>query len=201
MDDSKLNRRRIFALSGAAALQAACARVIPPRACCLVNAPEVFPPLYTGPIEPIPGFTPQRLRVMGYDEIHGADADVYQPQTVEELTGMVRAAYQAGRKITVRGGGKSLGEQSLGKRIVLIDAPAFRSIGEVQIEKGQPVLTCGAGARWGDVVRRDQRPGVRPAHGGDHRGRHHRGNGGGRRRVADVADGGQGRRAESSASR
>ena len=153
MTDSKLSRRRVLALSGAAALQAACARTIPPRACCLVNSPELFPPLTTGPTAPLPGFTPQRLRVMAYDEIHGIDADVYQPQTADELAAMVRAAYQEGRKITVRGGGKSLGQQSLGKTILLIDAPAFQSIGEVQHENGKLVLTCGAGARWGDVVR------------------------------------------------
>jgi FAD binding domain/D-arabinono-1,4-lactone oxidase len=146
MNDSKLSRRRALALSGAAALQAACARTIPPRACCLVNDPELFPPLSTAPAEaPLTGFTPQRLRIMAYDEIHG---------TPDELAGMVRAAYQQGRKITLRGGGKSLGQQSLGKTIVLIDAPAFQSIGEVHKENGHPVLTCGAGARWGDVVRK-----------------------------------------------
>ncbi len=155
MNDSKLSRRRVLALSGTAALQAACARTIPPRACCLVNEPELFPPLSPAPAEPpLAGFTPQHLRVMAYDEIHGVDAEVYRPQTEDELVAVVRAAYQQGRPITVRGGGKSLGQQSLGKTIVLIDAPAFQTIGEVRKENGHSVLTCGAGARWGDVVRK-----------------------------------------------
>jgi FAD binding domain/D-arabinono-1,4-lactone oxidase len=153
MDDSKLSRRSILALSGAAALQAACARTIPSRAQCLVNAPEIFPPLQPGASDPLPGFTPQRRHVWAFDELHGTDADIYHPQTPDELAAVVAAAYQQRRKITVRGGGKSLGQQSLGKTIVMTDAPAFQTIGEVKRENGQFVLTCGAGARWGDVVR------------------------------------------------
>ena len=162
MDDSPISRRRLLALSGAAALHAACAQSIPAPARCLANPPQLFPPAQPGPADPLPGFTAERLSVRGYDEIHGMDADVHRPRSLEELQRMVAKAAEIGRKITVRGGGMSLGEQSLGKTILLMDQPWLQHIGEVRRQGPDLVLTCGAGARWGDVVRRISEQGYVP---------------------------------------
>jgi hypothetical protein len=155
MDDDKVSRRSVLALSSAAVLEAACGSSLPKGASCVVNEPELFAPGSDGTPDPVlSGFRAERRRLWAFDEIHHVDANVYRPSCVGELAAIVRAAAAARQPITMRGGGKSLGEQSLGTSVVLIDAPAFQEIGDVRLaSNGELQITCGAGARWGDVAR------------------------------------------------
>ncbi len=150
-DDPTLSRRGLLVASGAAALQAACSRV-PAPACCAPNAPLFFPPEEPVPPTPLGGFTPERLHLVAFDQIHEADADVFTPKSVAELQCLVRAAWKAKRKITVRGGGMSLGQQSLGATVIRLDAPAFSWIDEVKAVGDEHHLRCGAGTRWATIV-------------------------------------------------
>ncbi len=79
-------------------------------------SPELFPGDPKAPAAPLPGFlTAERRRVWAFDEMHHVDASVHRPQSVAELQGMIQAAAKTQRKVTVRGGGRSLGQQSLGR--------------------------------------------------------------------------------------
>jgi hypothetical protein len=105
----------------------------------------------------------ERSRIWAFDEIHHADANVYRPRSVGELAALVAEAAKRRRPITVRGGGKSLGQQSLGTSVVLVDHPAFQWIADrVEQEGSDLYLTCGAGARWGEVVRKISDWGIVP---------------------------------------
>jgi decaprenylphospho-beta-D-ribofuranose 2-oxidase len=64
----------------------------------------------------------QRIaRVAGYGMTQAADAYVYRPTCVEEIKNIFDEARTAGRKVTLRGAGRSYGDGNIGSETLLID--------------------------------------------------------------------------------
>jgi decaprenylphospho-beta-D-ribofuranose 2-oxidase len=98
---------------------------------------------------------PHRVELLSsFDGMHQAMADVYHPESEQQLSELLKCI-PAGRSVTLRGGGQSLDCQSLnGDIVVRLDHEAFTRIGkpsETPDDEGYYVTT-GAGATWWDVL-------------------------------------------------
>ena len=147
--DSRLGRRRL--LQALAASVFACVRTQRPAERCLAA-------------NTLGGLCATRQHLVAFDNIHSADPLVVSPQCLDELQNFLREVPDH-RKITFRSGGKSLDGQALNDDIVvLLTAPAFRCIGEVRLDAGSrmALITVGASATWGDILRKTTAAGYVP---------------------------------------
>jgi cytokinin dehydrogenase len=82
--------------------------------------------------------------------VSGEPVGVARPGSEQEVAALVRDAYAAGERLTVRGAGHSFGGQSLPARSVAVDMSGLNGVGPVH--GGRESVRCGAGATLRDVV-------------------------------------------------
>lgn len=91
---------------------------------------------------------PTELRWLeDYPGVHRARAECATPRSEDELRALLAWATEAGRVVTLRGGGQCLHGQSVGDDVV-VDLSAFD---RVEVDTRTGVVRAGAGARWHDV--------------------------------------------------
>jgi len=87
---------------------------------------------------------PERIaRLTGYGFTAAADGYLYRPTSVDEIREVLALARECGRKVTLRGAGRSYGDANVGAECVVIDVSRFRQIlswdpatGEIDCESG-----------------------------------------------------------------
>jgi decaprenylphospho-beta-D-ribofuranose 2-oxidase len=87
-------------------------------------------------------FSYSRLRKVRPVESHA-------PSRLDETAATFRRAAEEGRRVTIRGGGKSFDDQALNDDIV-IDASGFDQI--LALDPARREVTVQGGARWGEIV-------------------------------------------------
>ncbi len=92
-----------------------------------------------------------RAEVRSYGEIYAATCDLYEPENETELRAVLAKIAAEGRKVTFRAGGYALDAQSVNDAVV-VSLARMDGI-EVDEDPVAPTVTCGPGARWGDILR------------------------------------------------
>jgi FAD/FMN-containing dehydrogenase len=87
-----------------------------------------------------------KVLLHSYSRLDEAWAEVREPRTVEELGQILIEARDAGNKVTLRGSGLSLHDQSLNDELVL----SMARFDSISVEGRR--VTVGAAAKWADVV-------------------------------------------------
>jgi len=88
--------------------------------------------------------SPQRItRVAGYGMTQAADAYVYRPTSVEEIRSVVEEARASGRKVTLRGAGRSYGDGNIGAESLLIDITRMNRI--LAWDSARGIIDCESG--------------------------------------------------------
>lgn len=86
----------------------------------------------------------QRIaRVAGYGMTQAADAYVYRPTSVEEIRAIFEEARASGRKVTLRGAGRSYGDGNIGSETLLIDITRMNRI--LSWDKETGIIDCQSG--------------------------------------------------------
>jgi decaprenylphospho-beta-D-ribofuranose 2-oxidase len=86
----------------------------------------------------------QRIaRVAGYGMTQAADAYVYRPTTIEEINNIFDEARATGRKVTLRGAGRSYGDGNIGSETLLIDITRMNRILSWDASTG--IIDCQSG--------------------------------------------------------
>lgn len=143
-----LSRRELLVALSAAAVEACSAVTVPPPAVCPRSAAPRCPP------EPLVGGGGVRCEIASFDEVHRARPLVYAPTSDDDIARLF-GCVAPGRTVTVRGGGQALYIQSLNDDLVfLVSSPGFTAIGDPVLDETGFHLTTGAGAAWGDVIRK-----------------------------------------------
>jgi decaprenylphospho-beta-D-ribofuranose 2-oxidase len=109
-----------------------------------------------GPLSHIAG---GREKLECYSGLHTSYAEVRRPTTVAQLQEIFTHATAEGRRVTIRSGGHSFDAQSLGSDLV-VSMEHFDHIGD-PVDRDH--VCVGAGAKWGDVLRKLQPLGLVPA--------------------------------------
>ena len=86
----------------------------------------------------------------GGDYHRNPDADLQEPQSVEDVQNIIRAAVRDGKKVIPKGAGMSQGKQFLpdGKEAVVMD---LRRLNTIEINAKAKTATVGAGVIWSDL--------------------------------------------------
>ena len=94
----------------------------------------------------------------GYDDLRrscvwNGDIDrrpwlIVQPRTPQDVTAAVRFAQDAGREVTVRGGGHNFSGSCIADDALMIDLGDMHA---VQVDPGARRATCGGGASWAQL--------------------------------------------------
>jgi len=88
--------------------------------------------------------SPQRItRVAGYGMTQAADAYVYRPTSVEEIRSVFEEARASGRKVTLRGAGRSYGDGNIGAESLLIDITRMNRI--LAWDSARGIIDCESG--------------------------------------------------------
>jgi decaprenylphospho-beta-D-ribofuranose 2-oxidase len=88
--------------------------------------------------------SPQRItRVAGYGMTQAADAYVYRPTSVEEIRSVFEEARASGRKVTLRGAGRSYGDGNIGAESLLIDITRMNRI--LAWDSASGIIDCESG--------------------------------------------------------
>jgi decaprenylphospho-beta-D-ribofuranose 2-oxidase len=94
----------------------------------------------------------QRIaRVAGYGMTQAADAYVYRPTCVEEINKIFDEARTAGRKVTLRGAGRSYGDGNIGSETLLIDITRMNRILSWDASTG--IIDCQSGVTIENIWR------------------------------------------------
>jgi FAD/FMN-containing dehydrogenase len=144
-----ISRRDFLLATAAVALEASCSSIQEPV--CWLQQHGACPAPNPVPVD-LPA---DRCELFAFDEIHRATPTIYRPQSEGDLARLLPKIPE-GRRVTFRGGGQALDDQSLNDDlVVLMDAPGFSDIGyPQQDENGFYYLKTGAGARWGKVLQK-----------------------------------------------
>jgi decaprenylphospho-beta-D-ribofuranose 2-oxidase len=97
-----------------------------------------------------------------YSQMYTTHAEVLRPADVDELALIFADARAHGRRMTLRAGGNSFDAQSLGSDIV-VSLEHLDAIGEVVDVDADECITVGAGATWGDILKKVEPLGLVPA--------------------------------------
>ena len=90
---------------------------------------SVLPPLETAETKKVALLPAERIvRLTGYGMRQHADGYLFRPTSVDEIRGILDLAREAGRKITLRGAGRSYGDGNIGSESILIDIGRMRRI-------------------------------------------------------------------------
>lgn len=76
---------------------------------------------------------------------------IRRPRAIEDLRSIVRAARDAGSKISIAGGRHAMGGQQFGERTILIDMTAMDRV--LSLDAGAGLVTVEAGIMWPALVR------------------------------------------------
>lgn len=88
--------------------------------------------------------SPQRIaRVAGYGMTQAADAYVYRPTSVEEIRSVFEEARASGRKVTLRGAGRSYGDGNIGAESLLVDIKRMNRI--LAWDSATGIIDCESG--------------------------------------------------------
>lgn len=82
-------------------------------------------------------------RQTGFGFTSGADSYLYRPTTVDEIRAVFRLAHATGRKVTLRGAGRSYGDANIGAESLMIDITRMRQILAWDKETGVIECECG----------------------------------------------------------
>ena len=82
-------------------------------------------------------------RISGFGQSNFADAFVYRPTTVAEISDVFELARSSGRKVTLRGAGRSYGDASVGAENLVIDITRMNRILSWDASTG--IVDCEAG--------------------------------------------------------
>lgn len=82
-------------------------------------------------------------RISGFGQSGHADAFVYRPTSIQEIRDVFSLARESGRKVTLRGSGRSYGDANIGAENLIIDITRMNRI--LSWEKGTGVIECEAG--------------------------------------------------------
>ncbi len=82
-------------------------------------------------------------RISGFGQAEYADAFVYRPTTVEEIHDVFALARSAGRKVTLRGAGRSYGDANTGAENLVLDITRMNRI--LTWDKETGIVDCEAG--------------------------------------------------------
>ncbi|MCB8933330.1 MAG: FAD-binding oxidoreductase [Chthonomonadaceae bacterium] len=88
----------------------------------------------------------------GFGGAQRADGYVFQPTTVDEAREVLALAREAGRRVVLRGSGRSYGDAAIAREAVVLDLCAMNQI--VGWDPSTGILEAEAGATLGDVWRR-----------------------------------------------
>jgi decaprenylphospho-beta-D-ribofuranose 2-oxidase len=96
-------------------------------------------------------------RIESYSGLFHSNAEVYRPRNEAHLQCIFALATRESQAVTIRGGAHAFDDQSLGHQIVV----SMEHFNKIKVGPG-PQVTVGAGAAWGDIVRRLKRRGLVP---------------------------------------
>ena len=82
-------------------------------------------------------------RISGFGQSEYADAFVYRPTTAQEIHEIFNLARSSGRKVTLRGSGRSYGDASIGTENIVIDITRMNRI--LNWDKENGIIDCEAG--------------------------------------------------------
>ena len=82
-------------------------------------------------------------RISGFGQSEYADAFVYRPTTEKEIQDIFDLARSSGRKVTLRGSGRSYGDANIGTENLVIDITRMNRI--LSWDKEQGIIDCEAG--------------------------------------------------------
>ncbi|MBS1716546.1 MAG: FAD-binding oxidoreductase [Armatimonadetes bacterium] len=89
--------------------------------------------------------SPERMtRLTGFGMLSAGDGYLFRPISVEDVQDVIRAASDAGFKITQRGSGRSYGDANVGHETVILDMTRMKRI--LHWDRHTGVLECEAGA-------------------------------------------------------
>lgn len=83
-------------------------------------------------------------RISGFGQSGHIDAYVYRPNTVEDIRAIFALAQQEGRRVTLRGSGRSYGDASIGRERMVIDITRMNRI--LSWDKSTGIVDAEAGA-------------------------------------------------------
>ncbi len=96
---------------------------------------------------------PDRIaRITGFGMRSSADGYLYQPTTVQEVQEVFQVARDTGRKVVLRGAGRSYGDASIAPEQIVLDISAMREIMSWDPDSG--IAVCQGGVTIEDVWRR-----------------------------------------------
>lgn len=90
-------------------------------------------------------------RISGFGQAEFADAFVYRPTTVSEIREVFDLARSSGRKVTLRGSGRSYGDANIGRENLVIDITRMNRI--LHWDKVNGIIDCEAGVTIEDLWR------------------------------------------------
>jgi decaprenylphospho-beta-D-ribofuranose 2-oxidase len=90
-------------------------------------------------------------RLSGFGQAEFSDAYVYRPTSVDEIRQVFELARSTGRKVTLRGSGRSYGDASTGSENLVIDITRMNRILSWDLETG--MIDCEAGVTIEDLWR------------------------------------------------
>ena len=95
----------------------------------------------------------QQETYYSYGNVYQSTAEVFYPQTLDELRAVLEYCKTAGRKITVAGSFHSFDRQNASRDVVI----SMRHFDAVTCDPDRGIVTTGAGASWGKIFEITQR--------------------------------------------
>lgn len=86
---------------------------------------------------------PALRAVAGWGESHRTWARAYRPETPAEAAAILADAREDGRRVALRGGGRSYGDASVLSRETLVDLSALTAVESVDAQTGEVQVQCG----------------------------------------------------------
>jgi decaprenylphospho-beta-D-ribofuranose 2-oxidase len=90
-------------------------------------------------------------RVSGFGRSLHGDMYVARPQTLDEVREVLEFARRSGRKIMLKGAGRSYGDAAIANEEIALDLSAF---GAIDLDPATGIVAAGAGATLGDIWKR-----------------------------------------------
>lgn len=109
--------------------------------------------------EALSGIESREETLFSYAGLDSAEAQVLRPASVDELRRIFAHAREAGRRVTLRGGGHSFDAQALGDDLVV----SMRAFDRIDVRADERRVTVGPGATWGAILHELKRAGLMPA--------------------------------------
>lgn len=89
------------------------------------------------------------IKYHSYGNVYTAEAELFEPSTIDELRAIVSNCRAKGRSISVAGGFNSFDGHNAGGAVVI----SLRQFNQIDYKKENNTIVVGAGARWGAIVK------------------------------------------------